>query len=398
MVNKKTIASWDGGSYVVGSMWSIYGGVCVKDGEEQIDLERTSICMKSGNIKYIWGGSVGASDIKKVEVVLMGGICSGVSAGSAPGAADWKPQITNYTDVKIPHHIEKSIVKVRGAKVQIAYGGCGSGTADVDDATLEVSGISCMYATAASSNGITRKSKLIISGGKVTEAACTNRGTAGPSEMIVTGGTITRIYSKGDDAGEAKNNNITLIGGKVTTKIAESKQTAGQPMAITTIVARPGVIADSIDIEALGTVTIDEKIGGVFAMVKRCKVIPKCEHYQRWISGILSNGEKISFPAELDMTPHEISRCVALADVYEVVDDGHVLLDKYNYAKDNAKAATQESKGYELPKVEYTYPRDEKSSDDSTPSKSPTDEKDAGTTDNKKEEQPKESEPAKETV
>ena len=360
MKDKKTIASWDGGSYIVGSMWSVYGGVCVKDGEEQIDLDSTSICMKSGNIKYLWGGSVGASNIKKVEIVLLGGICSGVSAGSSPGAADWKPQLTNYTDVKIPHHIGKSVIKVRGAKVQIAYGGGGAGIADVDDATLEFSGISCMYATAASSNGTTRKSKMIISGGKVTEAACTNRGTAGPSEMAVTGGTITRIYSKGDDAGVASTNNIVLTGGKVTTKIAESKAKVGQPMEHTTISAKPGIIADSIDIKVLGSVIIDEKVGGTYAMVKRCKVIPKGNHYQRWISGVLANREKITLPAELDLTTHEIARCVALADVYEVVDGGHVLLDNHNYAKDNSGVATQESKGLEVPKVDYVYPRGKK--------------------------------------
>lgn len=87
--------------------------------------------------------------------------------------------------------------------------------------------------------------------------------------------------------------------------------------------------------------------------MKRCKVYPR--NGLQFIPGILEKQERIEFPAELPLSPHEVRRCLSYADVYEVRDDDTcVLLTMENYLADNTDAP----EATDVPEVDLLYPRD----------------------------------------
>ena len=87
------------------------------------------------------------------------------------------------------------------------------------------------------------------------------------------------------------------------------------------------------------------------SVTKLCRVIPRNEF--QYIPGILVKQERIDVPSELPLTLPEIRRCLSYANVYEVVEEGNVLLTLDNYTADNSEEET-----VELPEeIEFEKPR-----------------------------------------
>lgn len=61
---------------------------------------------------------------------------------------------------------------------------------------------------------------------------------------------------------------------------------------------------------------------------KKCRVVPKKYNY---IPDLLLNNKRIEEECTLDLNKNEIARAMSLAEVYEVKEDGEVLLDSTNY-------------------------------------------------------------------
>ena len=67
-------------------------------------------------------------------------------------------------------------------------------------------------------------------------------------------------------------------------------------------------------------------------MVKKCIIKPL---KNRFIPGILPNRKRITMETELELTIHQVKRCMSNAVVTHITEDGNeVIMDELNWNKD----------------------------------------------------------------
>lgn len=290
---------WDGGSVNVGPDAYIYGGMH----NDSTVVSSTSITMKGGTVRNIFGGGLHTSNTTTTNVVIeggkvtsvMGGACDGITtacgcvlnteAGSQGGkTSTCKVTTTNVT--------------IKGGTISsLVYGG-GEAYSYTGTANVTISGgdLSSAWVTAAGSHGYTGKATLNITGGNLNVVQTVNRGTLEETELEVTGGTIKKLYVGGETEDSSVTGTITksvtaTVKGNAKVEEMQLGTSGGQEIDVTTsnvvkaedIVIADGTVENMDDLGNTVTPVYQVKIDGTVYLVEEGKTIKDIPEYNNII-------------------------------------------------------------------------------------------------------------------
>lgn len=267
-----TVITWEGGSQVVPSTVTVYGG-----GSNGTSFTDSSITMNGGTVSNlvaggesseednpatvtngnivmnngtvlgnIVGGGFGFTTVSNSNIIMNGGktgvitgggfanvVINGVliSAGTEDNLQGSKNRVDNVNIT-----INDGEIKSETLSYGTLYGG-GQGYSYVGDTNITINGgdLSKAYVTAGGSNGYTGESNVKVNGGTINIYQSTNRGVVDDATLTMTDGTINNLYvggETGDDevTGIINNSEVNLLGGNIGT--LEPGKSNSQPITI----------------------------------------------------------------------------------------------------------------------------------------------------------------------
>ena len=255
--SNNTVVYWDGGSQVVPSTVTIFGG-----GTNGTSYESSNITMENGTVSLIYGGGISLNEnepsivknanvtvnngtilttlmgggiiytnVENTNITINGGTVAAVVGGGAASAKisgvsysagkegdliNSKNRTTNTNVV-----INNGIIDMVPSNYGLVFGG-GQGLSYVENANLIINGgdLSKAYVTAGGSNGYTENGKIEITNGSINVLQTTNRGIVNTATVKVTGGNIINAYVGGETdpsvTGVINKAEFDVLGGKVT--------------------------------------------------------------------------------------------------------------------------------------------------------------------------------------
>ena len=241
----QTLVSWDGGSQIVPSSVTIFGG------GNGGTFESSKIIMNGGTVQNLVGGGIGytqetASKVGTSHIIINNGTvtnavvgggyfyaetdCSNIELNGGTvfsmqggSIATGKISGINYSvgtkdDPKSSQNLVNTanVTINDGTITSLLFGG-GQGYSYTGVANLSIKGgnLSTAYVTSGGSNGYTGTANTKISGGNISVFQSVNRGTVEKAYVKVDGGTIDRFYV----GGETEDSTVTGIINNVETNI-----------------------------------------------------------------------------------------------------------------------------------------------------------------------------------
>ena len=244
-VDRNTVINWDGGTQIVPSTVSVFGG------GNSGNYETSQITMESGTVQNLVAGGIGytadkSSTVSTANVTINGGTISNavtgggyfnakvnnsniqITDGSAltvqgGGMASGKINGVNYSvgtkeDSKnSPNRTEIANVTISGGKVTYGVFGGGQGYSYTGTVNLIISDgdMSGSYVTAGGSNGYTGTANVKLAGGNIGVYQTVNRGTLDNATVRVAGSYIEKFYV----GGETDDKSVTGVINKVNTHL-----------------------------------------------------------------------------------------------------------------------------------------------------------------------------------
>ncbi len=283
-----TVVSWDGGSQIVPSTVSIFGG-----GVENTSYTSSNITMNGGTVAALYGGgvslepaqiatvgtanitvnggtvlasvngggllytTVGTSNVViqdgRVAAVEGGGIASATVNGTTYSAGTEDDAINSLNRVNTANvTINGGVIDTTPSNYGLVYGG-GQGYSYTGTANLTINGgdMSNAYVTSGGSNGYTGTATTRINGGDINILQSVNRGSVESADIKVTGGTIENAYVGGETdptvTGTINSVNFNTLGGTIQT--LQPGTSSGDPIVINqenyTTVTAPGTVVNN---------------------------------------------------------------------------------------------------------------------------------------------------------
>ena len=264
-IDENTVITWDGGSQIVPTTVSVFGG-----GNGGV-YESSQITMESGTVQNLVAGGIGytadkSSTVTTANVTINGGTISNAVSGGGyfnaqvnrtniqmnggtaltvqgGGMASGKIAGVDYSvgtkddSINSPNRTEIANVTISGGKVTYGIFGGGQGYSYTGTVNLTISDgdISNSYVTAGGSNGYTGTANVKLTGGKIGVYQTVNRGTLDNATVKVAGSSIGKFYV----GGETEDKSVTGVINKINTHLVsgnvenlDSGTSNGSPITI----------------------------------------------------------------------------------------------------------------------------------------------------------------------
>ncbi len=284
-----TVVSWDGGSQIIPSTASVFGG-----GREGTSYTSSSIIMNGGILGALYGGgasldgnqvaNIGTSNIAvnggtvlasvngggllyttvntsnvvindgRIAAVEGGGIASAVVSGVEYSTGTEDNAINSQTRVNNANvTVNGGIIDSTPSAFGLVYGG-GQGYSYTGNANLTINGgdMSNAFVTSGGSNGYTGNATTRITGGNINVFQTVNRGSVNTADVRITGGTIENAYVGGETGdptvtGTIDTVDFNTLGGTI--QNLSPGTSGGQPITIDpnnyTTVTAPGTVVNN---------------------------------------------------------------------------------------------------------------------------------------------------------
>lgn len=244
-IDENTVITWDGGSQIVSTTVSVFGG-----GNGGV-YESSQITMESGTVQNLVAGGIGytadkSSTVTTANVTINGGTISNAVSGGGyfnaqvnrtniqmnggtaltvqgGGMASGKIAGVDYSvgtkddSINSPNRTEIANVTISGGEVTYGIFGGGQGYSYTGTVNLTISDgdMSNSYVTAGGSNGYTGTANVKLTGGKIGVYQTVNRGTLDNATVKVAGSSIGKFYV----GGETEDKSVTGVINKINTHL-----------------------------------------------------------------------------------------------------------------------------------------------------------------------------------
>lgn len=217
------VAKYEGGEVLLPAGTTIFGGM--HNSTEKVD---TSIIIKGGTVKNVFGGGLHISSVGTANIVVEGGTITGSIMGGGYeefvncGLGDFN-KVTEADVMASTTRVDEANITINGGNIDgiLVYGGGGAhsytGKANI---TINDHEGKIAYLIAGGSNGYTGEAAIEMNGGATEVVQGVNRGSMESIEIVINGGEVTNAYAGGETPDKKVNGTFedaTLIitGGKV---------------------------------------------------------------------------------------------------------------------------------------------------------------------------------------